>query len=420
MRRFLLLVALWSVAAASHAAYALASPPPGWGGSAGAWTFGGSAAANAPWVNGSAAGGVSVNVGGRAVTMPMTMRLAANAPQVIARAALSTPYGRAASFIAWALAAGWVWSEVEQRWTVPESVPGTMQTVLRYCVSPNPNSCSGLALHPSPSEACASAPAPVRYDGPEGVYTFGTCTFTDPSITNPATLNRTFAIAGQYVEVEVCPPGSAPLPGGGCSGDTHPATEGDADQLAQAQPLPDAVPNEAQEFLPLPVQLPELDPIRVPMGEPVPVPNTAPQAYEQPVADVRPAPTADEPFRVDVQPRTVTGTNPNGVTEVEHLDGSEATSDPASAPGLCDQYPDILACRTLGSAPSDQVPKTGRSVDYEPVSIGGASGCPAPMPIGEHEFSFTPLCNNLQSIRPLIIAIGFFSAALIVAHALRA
>lgn len=94
-----------------------------------------------------------------------------------------------------------------------------------------------------------------------------------------------------------------------------PATESDWSKF-DTKPVPDQVANDTPG--PLPVGLPSVNPdangnpqpMTVPTGAPQPVPGTSPQQYRQPATDVVPSPTQTEPWRVDLQPKEVTSTNP--------------------------------------------------------------------------------------------------------------
>jgi len=115
--------------------------------------------------------------------------------------------------------------------------------------------------------------------------------------------------------------------------------------------------------------------------------------------------------------RVETGTDVNGNTSTTTTTGTDNAED---GPGLCELYPDILACAKLGEAPDEVVPTSTREVDFEAVDLG-SSGCPGPIDLGDGKtFSYEPLCDNLETVRPLIIAVGFVMAALIIVNALRA
>ena len=413
MRRFLAVLVLWLVAAPAWSYYGTAGAPAGWGGSAGQWFFGGPGTQGAAWVGGQA--NVGSSFAGR--TIPARLTLGPGAAQAIVRAALLTPYGRAASFIAFAVSAGWVWSEAEQSWMVPGTQPAAASPVVRYCTGTTINCQPVQAIYWSPEEACAAV---VSVGLPPYVVpdvNYGICRYS----TNGTSYNAQRDIGAGTVTVPNCS-GAAPDSNGECPDGTQaPATQADADTIAQTMPapVPDAVANEAQEFVPLPQALPEVQPSRIPTGAPVPQ-GTEPETYRQPVTDITPAPTTNEPWRVDATPREIVGSSPTGVTDVQHLDGSQDPATEEETPGLCDQYPDIVACQQLGDPPSDDVPSRVEAVQYVPESIGGSSGCPAPIPMGDHQLTFTELCDNLTSIRPLVIALGFFIAAMVIVNALRA
>lgn len=106
------------------------------------------------------------------------------------------------------------------------------------------------------------------------------------------------------------------------------------------------------------------------------------------------------------------------------ISSTETTTPPApqdDEKDPCAAAPDRLGCIKLGQAPTDQIPKTSREVSYEQVDVGGMSGCPAPVGLpGGKQISYQVLCDGLVQARPLVIAIGLFIAAGIVAAALRA
>jgi hypothetical protein len=426
MRRLLAFLVLWLFAAPAWSYYGTAGAPAGWGGAAGQWFFGGPGTQGATWVGSQA--NVSATFGGRQV--PAKLNLGSGAAQTIMRAALTTPYGRAASFIAFAVAAGWAWSEAEQRWYAQETEAAYADTVYFWVLgsSENPrfnsvgelcNAQSGSAYQGATRLVPGSSAA---WPGNEQCQVYTDAPGTNPDYwqnVNQGVIARPGYTCGQVYSTHPTGAKVSVPQGHGCpTGTTHPATEVDADQLAQAQPLPDAVVNEAQQYVPLPQALPEVQPSRIPTGAPVPQ-GTEPETYRQPVTDITPAPTTNEPWRVDATPREILGSSPTGVTDVQHLDGSQDPATEEETPGLCDQYPDIVACQQLGDPPSDDVPSRVEAVQYAPESIGGASGCPAPIPMGDHQLSFTEFCDNLTTIRPLVILIGFFIAAMVIVNALR-
>lgn len=112
-------------------------------------------------------------------------------------------------------------------------------------------------------------------------------------------------------------------------------------------------------------------------------------------------------------PGTATGTNPSS--------GTSTGSSPSSTSELCQLFPNISACAALGTAPaSPAIPTSSANVSMSPWSIGASDGlCPAPQVIdvlgSSLSLSWDPVCQFVQKVRPLILAICALAAALIVA-----
>ena len=108
-----------SFAGTAHAGYAQATPPAGW-----------SPGTYAPAANDSVYGrvihspnGPTTTVGGQAVKMPASYRLAANAPRIAAAAIFANPYVRAGSAIAiWLGASSLIYNTSTGLWE--KIVPG--------------------------------------------------------------------------------------------------------------------------------------------------------------------------------------------------------------------------------------------------------------------------------------------------------
>lgn len=165
---------------------------------------------------------------------------------------------------------------------------------------------------------------------------------------------------------------------------------------------------------------PQSAPLLVPQGQPQPVPNTDPQTWRQPITTVTPAPTAGDPWRMNVQPGEQTSTNPNGMTTPQSPTGTETDPKPTDDPlGLCDQYPDIVACAKLN--PGELAPDPIANTDV-PLAINPETGfptggqCPAPKThvlMGRSfSFSIQPLCDFATMIKPLLIGFAWLMAAM--------
>jgi len=118
---------------------------------------------------------------------------------------------------------------------------------------------------------------------------------------------------------------------------------------------------------------------------------------------------------------TTTTTRPDGSTETSTetktpAPGTEAPSQPSEAEQtpFCELYPDASACQPLGDAGSQDLGTETRTVqlDYD----GAAGSCPAPHMMNLQgksvSFSYGPLCDFAQGIRPLVIALSMLFAGL--------
>lgn len=118
-----LIAALALSAGSAFAGYAQATPPSGWsagGGTGGAFT-GTKAANGATFLSSSVTTNASLNVGGRAVSIPATMRFSANAPRVAAAAVMLHPGIRTVAQIAgWLGLAGLLYDATSGLWTIPD------------------------------------------------------------------------------------------------------------------------------------------------------------------------------------------------------------------------------------------------------------------------------------------------------------
>ena len=207
-----------------------------------------------------------------------------------------------------------------------------------------------------------------------------------------------------------------------------------------AVPLPQTLPDVWPATVPIkwPVEAPILNPdpalvpkpMLVPVGDPVPVPlpdpNTAnePQTYTQPVVKVSPSPTVSDPWRVDVTPKDITSTNPVPVPDPA-TDPSPAPDPSATSadtpPGLCDQYPDILACAKprLGDLEPMELANESRALAIAKDDGWGPSNgsCPAArtaVVMGQSiSMPMTGICDFASAIRPIMIGLAWFSAALV-------
>lgn len=208
--------------------------------------------------------------------------------------------------------------------------------------------------------------------------------------------------------------------------------------LPMSKPLVDALP------MPLPVKSPVINPsatglpqvLRVPQGSPSPIalpvpnPNNIPQQWKTPVVDVIPSPTSDDPWRVETIPKDIikdTSTPvPDPFNPVDPLAPPVVTPEPepgtneqAKQPGLCDEYPDILACAKpeFDTPPTPELETKPRELTYTPDQGWGSGGaCPAPrhLPGANVDFEFTLVCDFMTGIKPVLLTVASLIAGMII------
>jgi len=212
--------------------------------------------------------------------------------------------------------------------------------------------------------------------------------------------------------------------------------------IPMTKPLIDALP------MPLPVKSPVLNPsptgqpqvLRVPQGSPSPVPlpnpnpDNLPQQWKTPVVDLIPSPSPDDPWRFEVKPREIIKSDPSPLVDplnppdpLNPSDPLPIPSDPTEPgqtvqekqPGLCDEYPDILACAkpTLDTPETPEIETRPREIEYTPQAGWGSAGaCPAPrhLPGANVDFQFTLVCDFMTGIKPVLLTVASLIAGMII------
>lgn len=195
-------------------------------------------------------------------------------------------------------------------------------------------------------------------------------------------------------------------------------------------PLPVDVPvinpSPAPVEQPWPSPAPQPQPLRVPQSDPVAIPNTNPQEYRQPWIEITPSPAPSAPWRVNVQPKETTTTDPTVQTgpvtvPVPTPDAPGTPSTTPQNPDLCTLHPDAIACLKKGDPGTlEPVPLFNQDKDVSQIqktgSYGPASGtCPTgqTLHIGSTpiELGYGSLCEFATMINPLVIGFAWLSAA---------
>ncbi len=416
---------------AANAGYAQATPPKGW--SAGGFN-GGVAANGATYYPGGVRTSASINVGGRSVTLPASMRFASNAPRFAASAIYLHPGLRTAAAIAtWLGIAGLVYDATSGLWQDTNQQDGFLSPGVYYCAHPNNlhgnhfcNISTNLkfgSIKPAVDHLynlCVKLIRPndildcrVEYENKRNMYKYGN------------------EWIGRYPgEDKSCPAGWYVTPAGCVQGQSVKTIESEEEFLERLvpHPMPEEVPKHIPE--PLPVEIPVIDPVFVPTGNPRPNPVYDPSAepspenqpWIQPGTKIQPAPTPRSPWQVDLQPvnRPTSSPDPKPDISIEPKPDNDnpPTNPPGETPvtpGLCDQYPDILACAKL-EEPEEKLPEVKISEEFQFMDgFYSSATCPVfPQIHMLPGLSWQPFCDQLARIRPLVLAFAWLSAVMII------
>lgn len=216
--------------------------------------------------------------------------------------------------------------------------------------------------------------------------------------------------------------------------------------------LPDHVSREMQDLpmpktlveklpYPVPVAPPVFNPspttgepqvMRLPQGSPIampapsPNPENLPDRWRTPVIDIIPAPTLYDPWRVEVVPKDIVKTSPSPLPDP--LNPTDPLAPPVPDPllppadpdqketpkeeiGLCDAYPDILACAKpeLDTPEEPELETVEKDLSFTPQSgWGGAGFCPAArhLPGANVDFKFDMVCDFMRGTKPVVLAVA--------------
>lgn len=437
--RKLTLALLSAFGTVAHAGYAQAVPPSGYtpATSVSPATFrAGAAAANeAAWVGSTVRTSAALNVGGQAIKVPVAMRVAANAPAFLAKRIGASLVGGPAGLVLLGITAfqlandptfkQWIgdklsyspdtnkWTEIDDTKSVYYTQPSWWGDATIRFASPQAVCDASGATYEAARNICLS-----------GSYAYGIFRHDDGGSTVREVDFDTVVrpqIQAKPLPVEMLP--KLPLmdwPIGDPVLNPSP--------LPTTAPVPTTVPNSTPEVDPSP------SPMFIPVGDPVPVPNTDPAAspnrWDQPYVKITPSPSPSDKWRVDVQPKTVEKSDSSPMSDPQvdptapKVPAPGTPADPATdpkakdrTPGLCDLYPDIIACAKLDTPDATDVPNRDVNVSITPDSgWGPANGsCPAPRVLALHglttEFSWQPMCDFASGIRGVILAVAWLIAA---------
>lgn len=333
--RYLILLFLLVVALPSFAGYTQLKPPAAWippasvGATAG--FRGGATAANDATIKGSTVlTNATLNVAGQAITVPVGLRIAANAGSLAATFAFGNPYlfaGIAAGSALYQWYTNKGYSTDGSAWFAesPRTCTATYCTEFRGTYGSTAGAWSGSSLAAGQSlvDALNSAPGSMEYRlRIENGYRF-----LDARERNGLYpwIDKYDQYAQGTRDVAVTPASKVPVDKSKFISDLSPLPVPDA--LPALAPgvvfpvdMPVVNPDPAVSPAPAPSPVQQPTPLWIPTGDPVKNPNPAPASnpdtWTQPGVRVNPSPTPSDPWRVDVvlEPKTKTDPSTNSPT----------------------------------------------------------------------------------------------------------
>jgi len=204
-----------------------------------------------------------------------------------------------------------------------------------------------------------------------------------------------------------------------------PATESDLVAHAQENPVPDDVLNTYTGK----ILLDDLDIHGVTaLGDPYL--KSDGKTWVQDKITVTDAGTADDPAKVNVsseqvQPNSVVDDNAGDDLAISTDSNSDTSADTntgtgtaTDTSGLCDLFPGILACDTMGDPPDDEIPTSTKTVTLTSTELGLPATCPASITVSGNTFAYP--CEALANyVKPVILVLSSLIAMSIVIAALR-
>lgn len=384
------------VASSSFAAAVPLTPGPGIAGTASGFTT--ASSFTGQFSAASFNSNFTANVGGKAVTMPASMRMAANAGQFAMSAVRLNPAALVGGAVAaWLLGMGLQYAEGQ--WQKYQA--GTIVGVCNSAGAPNiPSSLS--------ESACIAA---------VGAY------FNAAGTTRFVFLNRDGVDFWWRATASDGYSWNVRLGGWRQTGTTapsyQPATEADLDAIAaNPQPLPDAAAGElAPKGVPLPLEVPHIAPQDIPLSDPYDDPVTGKRYRDQ----ARITPSSDRKT-ADVQ--TYKQEVDDAGNPKKEEDG-QTDKPPEEQTDFCKKNPDAIACMPEGQTDDQELQTKNIGSGISPISVGGQGQCMADKTLSmatmgkSITFTYKPICDLASMVRPLILALAWLLAGWIMVGAVK-
>ncbi len=425
----LILVLLLPGGASSQ--YAAATPPSGWSQATSGSFY--KPPSSVAWSGSAFQAAARVQVAGKSVTVPASLRMAANGGQYAAPFVRANPLLFVGTSVAAWLLAEFSMDFVNGDWSIPESTPVAYDIPSGFFTGSVP----GCTAPGSPSgvqcDFLQYAAAFVSYFN-SGINTYQVIGYSAPELLYRHYQNGVLVwTGGQGVtrhQTDVCPTNLV-LNGGFCVGQVQVAGDSQWNTVTTAN-WPAHVLSDVARHLPLPVQVPEITPFVEPLGNPYTDPLTG-QPWQDKVR-ITPDPTPESPWRLRLDPfrEPLTTADPEGNPQVdpnvapEHINPTNPPVEPPppfELPGFCDWATIVCDLADWFRDEADD-PESVDLPELDPVQLSAqnfglpSSGtCPAPMNLsiglGAVQVKYDPFCDFATAVRPLVIATGWLAAVMI-------
>lgn len=379
--------------------------------------------------------GPTAPVPGKPTKMPASYRFAANAPKFASRIIFAHPAVRtAAGIAAWLAMENLIWDESIGGWIREQIGDVSPSDGKEYSIPLMPGQ-----WYPTKELLCNAAKTKFKQSSPDYTINSADCSGGEAVLNTTAPSGSSWTYRYSISDRgSPCPAGWYVTQGGLCTQtpQQQPLTQEQFEEALEPRPMPETVPKELPYPSPLPIEPvpwinpepgpnPQTRPRFVPNGDPVKNPDYDPSAppspqnqpYIQPGTRINPSPTDKDPFRLDIQPVDRPTPSPDPQPEEDEGPGQNEGDKKPETTGLCEQYPDIVACAKLGEAPEAKpVQNEDKTLEIKKENGWGPENgtCPAPKTatVGgvAVEMSFQPLCDFSTGIRPVIIGLAWISA----------
>jgi len=363
--------------------------------------------------SGSVSGGVastieSVNVGGRYIGVPAWGPITATAGEVIIGIAQRSPAAIAISVAPWLITKGIEY--IDGKWQVK-------QPDMPMPTTPSDSAC-GMTAQQCNHMASAS------YDQYQSSWDSMTATSCVARLKGP-TFDFVSMTCAKGPTAKPCPDGYTALGNGYCTSNTPYADAAESDWAKfRGEVPPDQVLNDLCKKLAEGCNVSEVKTSGGFANLSDWVQTTPGGDWTRQVATVTPAPSANDPERVQVSTQTETKPADSPVdpaTGKPADNGTSGTKTPDQTTDFCVLHPDSIACSTLGDPPDvPDVQKQDKPLSITPDSGWGpqTGNCPADLTYTTHggiavRFSYAPVCQGATTFRPVVIGLAWISAVLI-------